>query len=826
MKHVHCSIHQFVFGLSFYAQTPPRWQLVKTAKLLQSYRDKLRLPTRIRKEVHNKIDLNGSHLERDDDDDDDDIKENTNGVNHDDQSYSRRRRWFEADCQRNGILDLMVDQAIIYETHPYNPIFQRCITDNHRISYHSKVKRRQSTKFRKIVKEAPRRHTTGNVMTRPRLKLEGMNGIDDDEDLSAIPPGHVTHENVENNGDDDDHEDDDILSPNKGHKHDKAMSIETTLSFVGIFIDGLDLLHKLLSVYHQYTVTMDMYPLDDSTVTVNGIKSKKRGRGRLHVIRHNSVKKEDAMSREQTFAIYQAIQQHIIEILKYWIQHYFTFHFVIPSASSSKSRCDAERYVPTELLIRFHRYLHSSRQSTQSTASRPMRAALHHCSLSAKHRHQLIRCIERKFKELISTKSETEFSVHSLFAIPKHESMDIPATIHHLVHDLDVQHFVLHKTRIDQQHFSRTQFHEWVLWGVALPNFVLNDPLQQRKGARTMSLDDIYRFRGRKCPNIVRLLNDYDSFVRWIQFIIFTAYKRHRDTLEKYRSAADQKRSYFEFASLISVFIGMGIQFDTIYNYHSLSAVYYALNTEPIRSIIDSERPLIMSALCQCRRGSDISGSDDYRTHRADVCRGRNCNDQFEIVRTRWDHTFDPNAMYCNFRDSQQSLWKSRADVFGSRTPGGPDSGDLDVDFNFGLDLEMNQGESQSAPHYVPYFALILANVGEYWAHYLQSQWHHIEQLSTKKYADCPEMKRYLKEMLLNGNHLISANNGRMEAMQLGHFKLTTEQCLRLMTNLHCKVRRLFDRCGKTQRNCDFSAESIRELKSFLRSQFALMAAR
>merc|ERR1712062_114962 len=96
--------------------------------------------------------------------------------------------------------------------------------------------------------------------------------------------------------------------------------------------------------------------------------------------------------------------------------------------------------------------------------------------------------------------------------------------------------------------------------------------------------------------------------------------------------------------------------------------------------------------------------------------------------------------------------------------------------------------------------------------------------LNSRKYGDSPEMLRYLKNALLNGNVL----KRKPDLMRIGHHKQTTEECLRLMTHLHCKVRRLFDRCGTVDHGMkeNISNADVADLKSFLCSQFALMTNR
>ncbi len=97
MFFVHCLLYINCFEI-YTIQTPPRWQLIKTAKLLKLCRDKLTLSCKISKQRNN--------------------EENC-------------KQWineFEYLCDNNKILELMIDECIIYETHPYNKMFH-CINN-------------------------------------------------------------------------------------------------------------------------------------------------------------------------------------------------------------------------------------------------------------------------------------------------------------------------------------------------------------------------------------------------------------------------------------------------------------------------------------------------------------------------------------------------------------------------------------------------------------------------------------------------------------------------------------------------------------------------
>eukprot|EP01084_Bolivina_argentea_P163139 283849_1 len=197
--------------------TPPRWQLIKTAKLLQLYRDKLTLPCRIPKQYNKNINNNNEE----------DCKE-----------------WieeFEYLCNDNKILELMIDQTIIYETHPYNKMF----------------------------------HPINNIEN--DIKCDIDNDIEqNDNDINLLMGKH------------------------------KAMSIKTMISFIGIFVNGIIVLNKLLLKYKQY-----------NEIHIN-----------KHILIYKCVKNEQPMNIEQTKQMYKAIQEYIIDIIKNWIDQYWQYHFI------------------------------------------------------------------------------------------------------------------------------------------------------------------------------------------------------------------------------------------------------------------------------------------------------------------------------------------------------------------------------------------------------------------------------------------------------------------------------------------------------------------
>ena len=604
------------------------------------------------------------------------------------------KKWikeFEDLCDENEILQLMIDQAIIYETHPYNSTFHQTLND-----FNNNNNNNNDTK---------------------------LDDNDDDDDTEIL-----------NNSNDD------ILSSNKSHKHNKAMSIKTVISFVGIFLDGIVVLNKLFIKYKQYN-------------QINVDKNEN------YIGRYCSVKDNKLMTKHETKQIYGAIQQYIIDILKYWIDQYWQFHFINNNEA-------------TQLLIYLYKYVYNENSYFQ-----------------VQHRKDLIQIIEYKYKFNNNNNNNNNNNIRIKTSHLNSNNYDINTTIEFLI-NTDLHKFVTQKSMIDNELFQSTNFHEWILWGIAYPKF-----MAQNIVSNGSNLDCIYKqcykFRQNKCKNIIKLFNEYDLFIRWIQFVIYSAYKRHLDCLavsdddddsnNSNNNNNNNNNSYFQFACLISIFVEMGINFDELHNYHSLSAVYYALNTNPIKNIIESQKPFIMNALCNC----NIDDSN-YKIHDISTCQGRNCDEQFEMVRKRWDHIYDPNALYSNFRQSQKSLWKSTTIITKNN-----------------IKNNYNKKQNENAPYFVPYFTLIFASIVEYYEHYLHSQWNYIKQLNLLKYNNNIHMFQYLKYSLLNQNYILQnnkINNNKLILMKLSKYKSSSEQCLRLMINLHCKISRLFDRCGKTRK--------------------------
>ena len=608
------------------------------------------------------------------------------------QNTPNHKKWikeFEDLCDENEILELMIDEAIIYETHPYNPIFEQ--NSNNRIN-----------------------RNNGN----------DSNEFNNDSKL-----------------DDDDYElnnNDDILSSNKSHKHNKAMSIKTVISFIGIFLDGITVLNKLFIKYKQF-----------NPINVNNDSD--------YVGRYFSVKDNKTRTKEETKTIYKSIQEYIVDIIKYWIDQYWQFHFI----------CNEQA---TKLLIHLYKYIYNDNMY-----------------LEVQHRKDLIQIIEYKHKCF----NNNNIIINNNILLLKQDEYDVTVTIECLI-NTDLNKFVTQKSIIDNELFQSTNFHEWILWGIAYPKFMTKNV--SSSSSFNSIYEQCYKFRRKKCKNIIKLFNEYDLFIRWIQFVIYSAYKRHLNLLANSTKRSDHIKAYFQFASLIQTFVEMGINFDELHNYHSLSAVYYALNTNPIKGIIESQKQFIMSALCQCNNNNNNNNNmynnpdlNNYKNHDITTCRGRNCDEQFEMVRKRWDHEiYDPNALYSNFRQSQKSLWKSRSNYN-----------------KYNINKQHNIS-NDNAPYFVPYFTLIFASIVEYYEHYLHSQWHYINQLNSIKYNKNIHMLQYLKFSLLNQNYILENNknnNNNIILMRLSKYKSSSEQCLRLMINLHCKITRLFDRCGNKTRH-------------------------